>query len=266
MESGKRHRKDREKNCKDHVKPPHVGCHGTTRYGTMMPMRILLIDDDVELCHLLAEFLSGEGFQIESAHDGRAGLEKASTPGFDAIVLDVMLPEINGMDVLRLIRQQSDTPIIMLTARGEEMDRIIGLEIGADDYLPKPCNPRELVARIRAVLRRTSSRAVSSTGGDIINIDQIECRLKSREVLENGKPVELTAKEFDILAALMKSAGEVVSKASLSEQGLGKRLGPYDRSLDVHIGHIRKKLSPLSNGISRIRTVRGVGYMFVRGE
>jgi len=232
----------------------------------MSPMRILLIDDDVELCQLLAEFLAGEGFQVESAHDGSAGLEKASTPGIDAIVLDVMLPEINGMDVLRLIRQTSDTPVIMLTARGEEMDRIIGLEIGADDYLPKPCNPRELVARLRAVLRRTTHRATSSAEPDIIKIDRVECRLKSRELRENGRPVELTAKEFDILAALMKSAGEVVSKAALSELALGKRLGPYDRSLDVHIGHIRKKLSPLADGAPRIRTVRGVGYIFVGDE
>jgi len=232
----------------------------------MAPMRILLIDDDEELCLLLAEFLAGEGFQIESVHDGQSGLEKATAGGFDVIVLDVMLPEINGMDVLRLIRQQSDTPIIMLTARGEEMDRIIGLEIGADDYLPKPCNPRELVARIRAVLRRTGSRLSAQTPGDTIHVGQVECRMKSREVVENGNSIELTAKEFDILAVLMKTAGEVVSKAALSEQALGKRLGPYDRSLDVHIGHIRKKLSPLADGTPRIKTVRGVGYMFVISE
>ncbi|MDX8412274.1 MAG: response regulator transcription factor [Mariprofundaceae bacterium] len=230
----------------------------------MSAMRILLIDDDVELCQLLAEFLAGEGFLVEYTHDGKTGLAKATGCGFDAIVLDVMLPEINGMDVLRQIRQASDTPVIMLTARGEEMDRIIGLEIGADDYLPKPCNPRELVARIRAVLRRTSKRTLSEIADDVIKIDAVECRLKSREVLERGQPVTLTAREFDILAVLMKSAGEVVSKASLSEQGLGKRLGPYDRSLDVHIGHIRKKLAPLADDASRIRTVRSMGYMFVR--
>lgn len=230
----------------------------------MPSMRILLIDDDVELCQLLAEFLAGEGFEVDSAHDGNAGLHKAGGSDFDAIVLDVMLPEINGMDVLRLIRQASDTPVIMLTAKGEDMDRIIGLEIGADDYLPKPCNPRELVARIRAVLRRTTGRRFTSAASDTIKVEHIECRLKSREVFEQGDPVELTAKEFDILAVLMKSAGEVVSKATLSELALGKRLGPYDRSLDVHIGHIRKKLAPLADGASRIRTVRGIGYMFVR--
>ena len=226
-------------------------------------MRILLIDDDIALCELLVRFLSSEGFDVESAHDGITGLETIQSGEYDLVVLDIMMPGKNGMDVLRELRQNSNLPVIMLTARGEEMDRIIGLELGADDYVPKPCNPRELSARIRAVLRRAEGNGHSSRSGNIRQFGSIEWHPQSRSIYENGVAVELTASEYNILAALMEHAGEVVSKQELSKAALGKRYGPFDRSLDVHIGHLRKKLSPISNEQPRIKTVHSVGWLFV---
>ena len=226
-------------------------------------MRILLIDDDVEFCELMARFLSSEGFDVESAHDGITGLETIQSGAYDLVVLDIMMPGKNGMDVLRELRQSSNLPVIMLTARGEEMDRIIGLELGADDYIPKPCNPRELSARIRAVLRRIEGNGHSSQPGNIRQFGSIEWHPQSRTVYENGVAVELTASEYNILATLMEHAGEVVSKQELSKAALGKRYGPFDRSLDVHIGHLRKKLSPVSNEQPRIKTVHSVGWLFI---
>jgi len=226
-------------------------------------MHILLIDDDVELCELMVRFLSSEGFDVESAHDGISGLETIQSGDFDLVVLDVMMPGKNGMDVLRELRQNSNLPVIMLTARGEEMDRIIGLELGADDYMPKPCNPRELSARIRAVLRRIEGSGQSSQSDNIRQFGNIEWHPQSRSIYEHGKAIELTATEYNILAALMEHAGEVVSKQDLSKAALGKRYGPFDRSLDVHIGHLRKKLSTISNEQPRIKTVHSVGWLFV---
>ncbi|GAV20781.1 two-component system, OmpR family, response regulator CpxR [Mariprofundus micogutta] len=225
-------------------------------------MTILLIDDDRELCELMGRFLSSEGFEVEAEHDGLSGLERLKQDSFELAVLDIMMPGKNGMDLLRELRQFSSMPVIMLTARGEEMDRIIGLELGADDYLPKPCNPRELAARIRAVLRRSSEQQNS---GDIQDnrFGSIEWQAQSRTVFENGQALELTATEYNILAALMQHAGEVVSKHELSQTALGKRYGPFDRTLDVHIGHLRKKLSETVNHEPRIKTVRGIGWLFV---
>jgi two-component system response regulator CpxR len=229
-------------------------------------MRILLIDDDIELCKLMARFLNNEGYDVESAHDGISGLEMIQSGDFDLAVLDIMMPGKNGMDVLRELRQNSNLPVIMLTARGEEMDRIIGLELGADDYMPKPCNPRELSARIRAVLRRIEGSGQSTQPGNIRQFGSIKWHHQSRSIYENDMAVELTATEYNILTALMEHAGEVVSKQELSKAALGKRYGPFDRSLDVHIGHLRKKLSPISNEQPRIKTVHSIGWLFVPDE
>jgi DNA-binding response OmpR family regulator len=226
-------------------------------------MRILLIDDDIELCDLMARFLSSEGYDVESAHDGISGLKTLQSGDFDLAVLDIMMPGKNGMDVLRELRQSSNLPVIMLTARGEEMDRIIGLELGADDYVPKPCNPRELSARIRAIQRRIEGSGPSNQSDNIRQFGGIEWHPQSRSIYENDVAVELTATEYNILAALMEHAGEVVSKQELSKAALGKRYGPFDRSLDVHIGHLRKKLTLLANEQPRIKTVHSVGWLFV---
>ena len=225
-------------------------------------MAILLIDDDRELCELMGRFLTSEGFEVAAEHDGVAGLERLKQDEFELAVVDIMMPGKNGMDLLRELRQFSSMPVIMLTARGEEMDRIIGLELGADDYLPKPCNPRELAARIRAVLRR-SEPAQESSSKQSNRFGTIEWQSQSRTILEHGEALELTATEYNILATLMQHAGEVVSKHELSQAALGKRYGPFDRSLDVHIGHLRKKLDETANHEPRIKTVRSIGWLFV---
>jgi len=225
-------------------------------------MAILLIDDDRELCELMGRFLSSEGFDVAAEHDGNAGLERLKQDGFELAVLDIMMPGKNGMDVLRELRQFSSMPVIMLTARGEEMDRIIGLELGADDYLPKPCNPRELAARIRAVLRR-SEQSQSGSEKQSNQFGSIEWQPQSRSISEHGNVLDLTATEYNILSTLMQRAGEVVNKHELSQAALGKRYGPFDRSLDVHIGHLRKKLDETTNHEPRIKTVRGIGWLFV---
>ncbi len=224
-------------------------------------MHILLIDDDRELCALLTRFLEADGFTVSCAHDGVEGLASIQQLPCDLAVLDVMMPNKSGMDLLRELRAFSSLPVIMLTARGEEMDRIIGLELGADDYLPKPCNPRELSARIRAVLRR--SEMVNSGQSSTLSSGTLSLQPQARRLLDAGQPVELTTCEYNIIALLIEHAGEVVDKQTLSSQALGKRLGAFDRSLDVHIGHIRKKLSPLANGESPIKTIRAVGWMLV---
>ena len=229
-------------------------------------MRILLVDDDVELCELMSRFLQSEGIEAAYTHDGHSGLEQACSGNFDLAVLDIMMPGKSGMDVLREIRQQSKLPVIMLTARGEEMDRIIGLELGADDYVPKPCNPRELAARIRAVLRRAESIAPPEQTPQVIHAGSIEWHPQSHTVYDQGNQMELTSTEYSILAMLIEHAGEVVSKQTLSESALGKRLGPFDRALDVHIGHLRKKLSCLPDGAPRIKTIRSVGWLFISDQ
>jgi len=222
-------------------------------------VRILLIDDDAELCSLLAEFLKREGFTVECAHEGHAGLSRAVAGDVDLVVLDVMLPGIDGFEILRRLRQQSKVPVLMLTARGEDVDRIVGLELGADDYLPKPFNPRELAARIRAILRRYEKRPASSSGR--LEVNGVILDPGTREVLANGKPVELTTFEFDILEMLMRSAGRVLSRDALMENFYNRKATPYDRSIDMHISHLRKKLE-LGNTL--IKTIRGVGYQFCR--
>jgi len=225
-------------------------------------MAILLIDDDRELCELMSRFLVSEGFDVSCEYDGVSGLSRLKQDQFELAVIDIMMPKKNGMDLLRELRQSSSLPVIMLTARGEEMDRILGLELGADDYMPKPCNPRELAARIRAVLRRSDAQQENDDKQNT-RFGSLEWHPQSRTITEHGEPVDLTATEYNILTVLMQHAGEVVSKYELSQAALGKRHGPFDRTLDVHIGHLRKKISATDNTEARIKTVRSVGWLFV---
>lgn len=223
-----------------------------------MQSSILIIDDDVELGNLLKEYFESEDIRVRLAHDGRAGLDEARKPGVDLIVLDVMMPELNGMDVLKEIRKESQIPVIMLTARGDDLDRILGLELGADDYLPKPCNPRELLARIRAVLRRASVME----GRNEIEIDDLQMNTGARKVLRSGEDLDLTSTEFSILQALLQHKGEVVSKRDLYIYALNREPVQHDRSIDMHVSNLRRKLGPLPNGEARIETIRGIGYQY----
>lgn len=228
-----------------------------------MNNRILLIDDDEELCELVSEYLTVEGFDVEAVHDGEAGLISAADGDYDMAILDVMLPKMNGFDVLRALRKRSKIPVLMLTARGEDMERIVGLEIGADDYLPKPFNPRELVARLRAILRRAEmSEETAKTDTDKLQVDAVEVQLSARSAKKSGEDLGLTSVEFDLLAALMKKAGEVVKKEDLSQDVLDRELSPFDRSLDMHISNLRKKLGERENGEEIIKTIRSVGYIY----
>ncbi|MBA3784684.1 MAG: response regulator [Acidobacteria bacterium] len=225
--------------------------------------RILIIDDDEELCELVAEYLTVEGFQTEAVHDGENGLRRALSNQFDLITLDVMLPNKNGFDVLRELRRTSKIPVLMLTARGDDMERIVGLEIGADDYLPKPFNPRELVARLRAILRRVQTKQESNEGEiDKLQVDDVEVRIPARSANKNGVDLGLTSVEFDLLAELLRQAGKVIKKEDLSEQVLERKLSPWDRSLDMHISNLRKKLGNRAGNIERIKTIRSVGYIY----
>jgi two-component system, OmpR family, response regulator CpxR len=222
-------------------------------------VRILVIDDDVELCSLLTEFLRNENYQVSCAHDGKRGLEEALRSNPDLVVLDVMLPAFDGFEVLRRLRPKSRVPVLMLTARGEDVDRIVGLELGADDYLPKPFNPRELAARIRAILRRMEPRPPSADGR--LEVAGVTLDAGSREVSRDGRRVELTTFEFDILEMLMRAAGRVLSRDALMENLYQRKATPFDRSIDMHISHLRKKLDA---GDDLIKTIRGVGYQFCR--
>jgi two-component system response regulator CpxR len=220
---------------------------------------ILLVDDDTELCSLLGEFLKREGFAVECEHEGHKGLDRASQPGTDLVVLDDMLPGIDGFEILRRLRTKSKVPVIMLTARGEDVDRIIGLELGADDYLPKPFNPRELAARIRAILRRYEPRPAAVSGR--LEVNGVTLDPGTREVISHGNNVDLTTFEFDILELLMRSAGRVLSRDTLMENFYNRKATAFDRSIDMHISHLRKKLDA---GDNIIKTIRGVGYQFCR--
>jgi len=226
--------------------------------------RILVIDDDVELCSLVGEYLEPEGFQIEAVHDGNRGLERALSGDHLLVVLDVMLPGLNGFDVLRRLRTTSRIPVLLLTARGEDVDRIVGLEIGADDYLPKPFNPRELVARIRAILRRTQVAEETQEIPEIIRVGEIELDPATRTVRQNGKPLDLTSVEFNLLQVLLREAGRVVTREHLVDAVLSRKFSPFDRSIDMHVSKVRKKLGDSDTGTDHIKTVRGVGYIFAR--
>ncbi len=227
--------------------------------------KILVIDDDYELCDLLQEYLEPEGFEIQTAHNGKEGLEKALSGEFDLVVLDIMLPEQNGFDVLRHLRNTSEIPVIMLTARGEDVDRIVGLEMGADDYLPKPFNPRELTARIRSILRR--ARNSHSDGDDsVLAVGDVELHRKSHSATCGGNSLRLTGVEFRFLHMLLENAGSIVSRQALAQKVLERSYSPFDRSVDVHISNIRKKMGPLPEGEERIKTIRGEGYLYVLKE
>ena len=230
--------------------------------------RILLADDDTELCEMLQQYLETEGFAVTAVHDGEAALAQARSGDHDLLVLDVMMPKYNGFDVLRELRKHSLMPVLMLTARDEDVDSIVGLELGADDYLPKPCNPRVLVARIRAVLRRTGTATdseVAQEQPDVLAFDDLEMHTGSRSVAVKGSAVAMTSTEYSVLEVLLREAGHVVSKADLSQRALGRELTRYDRSIDMHLSSLRKKLGPLPNGDERIKTVRGVGYQYTLG-
>lgn len=220
---------------------------------------ILIVDDDTELTDLLTQYLEPEGFSVVAVHDGDSGVKKALNQSFDAIILDVMLPKLNGFEVLKAIREHLETPILMLTARGDDIDRIVGLEIGADDYLPKPCNPRELVARLRAILRRTQKTPVHKP---IIEKHNIMVDCSKRHARMNDSYLDLTNAEFNILEMLIKSPGQAFSKEELTEYALGRKYTAYDRSIDVHISNLRNKLGDNHEGDPIIKTVRGFGYIF----
>jgi two-component system, OmpR family, response regulator len=218
-----------------------------------MSAQVLLADDDVELAGMLKEYLEREGFGVATVHDGEAAARLALSGGYQIVVLDVMMPKIDGIEALRQIRQTSRVPVVMLTARGDDIDRIVGLELGADDYVPKPCTPRELVARLRAILRRAQPDA----NGGPLEIGALTLWPEKRRAQWRGRELALTSIEFNVLEVLMRNAGRVVSKHDISEQALGRPLARFDRSIDVHLSAIRQKLG---DGARMIRTVRGLGY------
>lgn len=219
---------------------------------------ILFIDDDVELCAMLTEYLGRYGFRVRAAHRGDAGLKAALEKRYALVLLDVMLPGLDGFEVLRRIRAESPVNVLLLTARGEDVDRIVGLEIGADDYLSKPFNPRELLARIRAILRRTQTTA-TAPDQDLLRVEGLELNRAARTVVDDGRKIELTDVEFALLEALMRAPGKVVAREEISESVLGRKFHPFDRSLDMHVSRLRRKLSERA-GEERLKTIRGVGY------
>jgi DNA-binding response OmpR family regulator len=223
--------------------------------------KLLIIDDDTDLCALLSEFLQLEGFSVSSIHNGAEAVRHLQDQAYDAIVLDIMLPGMQGLDVLRELRTFCHTPVLMLTARGEDTDRILGLELGADDYLPKPCNPRELSARLRAVLRRSQSSGTKNQQREKIVVGATCIDPGGRIALYDDKELGLTSAEFNVLSLLLANAGDVVDKERMSQEGLGRPLSAYDRSIDVHVSKIRKKLAA-AGGHDLIASIRGIGYQF----
>lgn len=221
--------------------------------------RILLVDDDEALCELLAEYLADEGFEVHAVHDGTAALARGGEGGWDAVILDVMLPGMSGFDILKQLKAQEDVPVLMLTARGEDTDTVLGLELGADDYVAKPCSPRVLVARLRALLRRRAAPADAA----MLQVGDLALDERSRCVTVGGAEVALTGAEFNLLALLVRHAGHIVQRETLAEDGLGRALQAYDRRIETHMAQIRRKLGPLPDGAQRIQTVRGLGYQYV---
>jgi two-component system response regulator CpxR len=218
-------------------------------------VRLLVIDDDVELCSLLKEYLQREDYNVKCVHDGRHGLEEALKGGYDLIILDVMLPALDGFEILKKVREAGRIPVLMLTARDEDIDRIQGFDLGADDYLGKPFNTRELLARIKAILRRSEG----TVNRGPIEVNGVVLDPATRTVHTDGQPVEVTTLEFDILEQLLRSAGREVSRDALMESLYGRKATPFDRSIDMHVSHLRKKIAG-----NRIKTIRGVGYQFVK--
>jgi two-component system response regulator CpxR len=230
--------------------------------GNTKTTNILLIDDDQELGAMLQDFLAADHLTLSASHTGENGLAAFEKGGFDLLILDIMLPGISGLDVLKKIRQKSNVPVIMLTARGDDIDRIIGLEFGADDYLAKPFNPRELTARIKAILRRARN---DHSNVQQLSLGGIDLNVRTRVATVDGRELTLTGTEFEILKFLLEVPGEVVSKEQLSERALGRRLLPYDRSIDTHISNLRGKLERAGNRNDTIQNQRGIGYLLVPG-
>ena len=228
--------------------------------------QVLVIDDDAELCKLVTRYLTQEGFQIESVNGGASGAELALSGNYALVVLDVMMPGVNGFDVLRRIRAESRIPVLMLTAKGDALDRVLGLEMGADDYLPKPFNPQELVARIRAILRRAKPVATDS-GQSVatpIVVGDVEMDCGARVVRRGREILNLTTVEFDLLEALLQAAGQVVGREKLTRDVLGREFSPFDRSIDTHVCNLRKKIGLLEDGTERIKGIRGIGYLYAQ--
>jgi two-component system response regulator CpxR len=224
-----------------------------------MPRTILIVDDDRELCDLVGELLRGEGFEVEAHHSGGGAVELAASGAYELIILDVMLPEQNGFEILRALRRRSAVPVILLTARGEDVDRIVGLEMGADDYLPKPFNSRELTARIRAVLRRMQPREQDTLPS--VTVGDITIDPSTRTVLRSNTLVDLTTVEFDLLHTLLSAAGRVVTREDISQRVLGRAFDPFDRSIDVQVSRLRRRLRDDGKDPTIIKTVRSEGYV-----
>jgi len=235
---------------------------GITAHSKMERSGILLVDDDVDLVEMLKDYLVTEGFSVGIAHDGAAGATEALRSNPALVVLDVMMPKLGGIDALKIIRASSKVPVIMLTAKGDESDRILGLELGADDYVPKPCTPRELTARIRAILRRSATSPDEAP--QALHVGDISLWPQQRRAELAGTTLELTSTEFSLLELLVRRAGHPVSKEELSQHALGRSLARFDRSIDVHMSSIRKKVGVLADGRSRIQTVIRIGYQFLR--
>ena len=228
---------------------------------------LLLADDDTELCDMLGQYLEAEDFAVTAVHDGEAALAEARSGRYELAVLDIMMPRMSGLDVLRELRRDSQLPVLILTARGDDVDSIVGLELGADDYLPKPASPRVLVARIRAILRRAAASAPAEAAAPAhIELGDLEIHTGARSVELAGRPVVMTSTEYSLLEYLARGAGRVIGKEELSQQVLGRKLEAYDRGIDMHVSNLRKKLGPLPGGVERIKTVRGVGYQYVLDE
>ncbi len=232
--------------------------------------QVLVADDDAVLNDLLTDYLREQGFAVSQAADGVAALSAVAAGSVELVVLDVMMPGMNGFDALREIRSlpgpAGRTAVLMLTARGEDVDRIVGLEMGADDYLPKPANPRELTARVRAILRRAEQHAAPESGGEMLVVGDLQLNSGDRSVSVADRPVALTSTEFNLLEVLLRAAGRVVGKNELTERGLGRKLTLYDRAADMHVSNLRRKLGDNPSGGQRIVTVRGVGYLYARPD
>ncbi len=226
------------------------------------PAKVLLVDDDVELLDMLKAYMEREGFAVTVANESEAGIGAALSGEFELVVLDVMMPRTSGIEALGRIRAQSRVPILMLTAKGDDADRIVGLELGADDYVPKPCTPRELVARVRAILRRTHAR--DDDAPRVIASGPLRLMPQQRRAEWAGQPLDLTSTEFNLLEALARNAGRPVTKDALSELALGRPLARFDRSIDVHVSSIRRKLGTLPDGRSWIQTVVRQGYQLIK--
>ena len=240
----------------------------TDRKSESATARILVIDDDAELCKLVSRFLGADGYAVQTTHGSAQGIELVLSREYDLVVLDVMLPGMDGFEVLRRIRAKSNTPVLMLTARGDDLDRIMGLEIGADDYLAKPFNPRELAARARAILRRakiaSAERAQSSASP--IRIGDLELNSGARTVRRGTELLNVTTVEFDLLHKLLQSAGSVVGREELTRDVLGLEFSPFDRSIDTHVWSLRRKVGAAPDGTERIKGIRGIGYLYALPE